>query len=132
MNENTIWEFLSGLSVGTVVAWIAVIIAIIGAICTATIKLYKVFTRYKELKDDSENRRQKLIEHEKILNDINQSVNEIREHMNEQQDVDVKVIRHMIIGTCETVLEAGHISESKLRSLEEITARLSPCTAMCM
>ena len=37
MNTNEVWDILSNLSIGTVVAWISVICAIIAAICTAAI-----------------------------------------------------------------------------------------------
>lgn len=35
MNTNEVWNVLSNLKIGTVVAWISVICAIIAAICAA-------------------------------------------------------------------------------------------------
>jgi len=53
-DTQSVWEFLSGIPIGTIVAWVIVICAIISALCAGTIKLYKIFTKYKEAKDKDE------------------------------------------------------------------------------
>ena len=73
-DTQSIWEFLSGIPIGTIVAWIIVICAIISALCAGTIKLYKIFTKYKEAKDKDE-KQQKVIEsHDETLKEILEEV----------------------------------------------------------
>lgn len=120
MDTKPVWDWLSGLQLGTVVAWILVISAIIAALCAGTIKLYKTFEKYKEAKDKDE-KQEKIIEsHENTLKEINSTLAKIQESLNEQKDVNLKQIRHTIVHTCEDALERGEISINKLRSLEEM------------
>lgn len=51
MDKNTAIEWMYNLRIGEVVAWTAVIIGICAGICALAIKLYKVFERYKGVKD---------------------------------------------------------------------------------
>lgn len=122
MDTQPIWDSLSGITIGQIVAWITVFLAIISALCTATIKLYKVFTKYKEMKD-KEKKQETIIEtHDKTLNEIKDSLQEIKQSLIEQKEVNLKQTRHTIVHTCEDCLEKGEISINKLRSLEEMYA----------
>lgn len=119
-DTQSIWEFLSGIPIGTIVAWIIVICAIISALCAGTIKLYKIFTKYKEAKDKDE-KQQKVIEsHDETLKEIEKSLMAIQKSLAEQKEVNLKQIRHTIVHTCEDALDKGEISINKLRSLEEM------------
>lgn len=119
-DTQSIWELLSGIPIGTIVAWITVISAIIATLCAGTIRLYKVFTRYKEAKDKDE-KQQKIIEsHDDTLREIEKSLSAIQKSLEEQKEVNMKQIRHTIVHTCEDALDKGEISINKLRSLEEM------------
>lgn len=120
MDTKSVWDLLSGISIGTVMAWIIVIFAIITALCTATIKLYKVFTKYKEMKDNDERQKEIIENHDNTLKDIENTLHEIKDSLDEQKEVNLKQIRHTIVHTCEEALERGEISINKLRSLEEM------------
>lgn len=120
MDTQSVWELLSDISVGTIVAWIIVICAIIAALCTGTIKLYKAFEKYKEVKDKNVEQEKIIREHEKTLNDISKSLQDIQKSLDEQKEVNLKQIRHTIVQTCEDALDRGEISINKLRSLEEM------------
>lgn len=120
MDAKSIWDLLSGISIGTFVAWIAVIGAIITALCTGTIKLYKVFTRYKDSKDKEQKQQEVIKGHEETLKVIEKSLKDIQDALVEQKDVNLKQIRYLIVNTCEEALEKGSISASKFRSLEEL------------
>lgn len=120
MDEQSVWEFLTNISVGTVMVWIIVIGTIITTICTGTIKLYKIFTKYKEMKDKEERQAQQIAGHENTLKKIERSLEDIQRSLDEQKEVNLKQIRHTIVGTCEEVLEKGEISINKLHSLEEM------------
>lgn len=120
MQTEPIWNMLAHISVGDLVAWILVILAIISAIAAGTVKLYKTFERYKKIKDEN-NEQSRLIEkHEEVLKDINTSLASISNSLEEQKEVNLKQIRHTIVHTCEEALEKEEISINKLRSLEEM------------
>lgn len=120
MGAENVLQLFSNLTVGTVLAWILGIGAIITGLCTATIKLYQLFSKYKKLKDEDIRQRDLLAEHEKILNDIKDSIQRIEDANQMQRDVDFKVIRHLIVGSCERALSHSHITESQLKDLEEM------------
>ena len=122
MDTQPILDSLSSFSVGRVVAWIVVIGTILSTLCAGTIKLYKVFTKYKDMKD-KEQKQETIIEtetHDKTLNEIKDSLQDIKNSLNEQKDVNLKQLRHTIVQTCEDCLEKGEISINRLRSLEEM------------
>lgn len=121
-DQEQIWEMLANISIGRVAAWIVVIGSIIVAICVATIKLYKVFEKYKGLKDKAA-KQEKIIEnHETTLKEIDASLQDIKSAFAEIRDVNLKQLRHVIVQTCETALERGWISCNELESLEEMYA----------
>lgn len=120
MDTQPVWDSLSGITIGQIVAWVTVTLAIISALCTATIKLYKVFTKYKEMKDKEEKQETIIENHDKTLNEIKNSLQEIKNSLVEQKEVNLKQTRHTIVHTCEDCLEKGEISINKLRSLEEM------------
>lgn len=120
MDTQSIWDLLSSIPIGTVVAWVVVICAIISALCAGTIKLYKAFEKYKEVKDKNE-KQEKIIEvHEKTIEEIGKALTGIKKSLDEQKEVNLKQIRHTIVHTCEDALDKGEISINKLRSLEEM------------
>lgn len=120
MDTQPVWDSLSSFSVGQVVAWIAVIGTISSALCAGTIKLYKVFTKYRDMKDKEEKQETIIETHDKTLNEIKDSLQEIKQSLIEQKEVNLKQTRHTIVHTCEDCLEKGEISINKLRSLEEM------------
>lgn len=120
MDTQSIWDLLSSIPIGTIVAWIVVICAIITVLCTGSIKLYKVFTKYKEMKDKDLKQTEVIINHDNTLREIEKSLQSINKSLKEQKEVNLKQIRHTIVHTCEEALEKGEISINKLRSLEEM------------
>ena len=120
MGTQSIWDLLSSIQIGQVVSWIIVIGTILAALCTGTIKIYKIFTRYKEAKDKDESQQRAIESHEKTLKDIETSLQNIQKALNEQKEVNLKQVRYTIVHTCEEALEKGEISINKLRSLEEM------------
>lgn len=120
MDTQSAWDSLYNFSVGQVLAWIVVSGTLVSAICAGTIKLYKIFTKYKNIKD-KERQQETIIEtHDKTLNEIKQSLQDIKDSLNEQKDVNLKQLRHTIVQTCEDCLEKKEISINRLRSLEEM------------
>lgn len=120
MDNQSAIDTLSSISVGQIIAWFSVISAIITAICTGTIKLYKVFAKYREAKDKNEKQEKVIESHETTLKEIDKTLQEIKKSLEEQKDVNLKQVRHTIVHTCEDALDRGEISINKLRSLEEM------------
>lgn len=120
MKTNEVWDILSNLSIGTVVAWISVICAIIAAICTAAIKLYNIFEKYKKSKDKTAKQEEVIAQHNEAFAEIRAQLKSISEALNEQKEVNLKQVRHTIVHTCEDALERGEMSTNKLQSLEEM------------
>lgn len=120
MDTQLVWDSLSSFSVGQVVAWIVVIGTISSALCAGTIKLYKVFTKYRDMKDKEQKQETIIGTHDKTLIEIKDSLQDIKNSLNEQKDVNLKQLRHIIVQTCEDCLEKGEISINRLRSLEEM------------
>lgn len=120
MDTKSVWDLLSSISIGTAIAWITVIFAIITFISTGTVKTYQLFEKYKKAKDENENQEAVIQSHDNTLKEIEKALLEIKDSLNEQKEVNLKQIRHTIVHTCEEALEKGEISINKLRSLEEM------------
>lgn len=120
MDTQSVWKLLSGISVGQIVAWIAVLATIITFLCTGTIKLYKIFTKYKETKDRDETQQALIEGHDETLREIQSALESIQESLEEQKEVNLKQVRYTIVHTCEEALDRDEISINKLRSLEEM------------
>ena len=117
---DSVWNFLSKIPVGTIVAWACVIITISTMVCTATVKVCKAFARYTKLKRENEEQKKLIQKLDDLLIEVNDSLKKIADSLDEQTQVNLKQIRHTIVHTCDDALEAGMISASKLRSLEEM------------
>ena len=131
MDTNSVWELLSSISIGTVVAWVTVICAIIGVICTGTIKLYKIFTKYKNVKDEENELRTNVANHEEQLieikqqleamnQNISQQFSDIKGTLNEQRGTKIKELRHSIPDSGERALSDGKITVRQWTSLHEM------------
>lgn len=120
MTQSAIWQLLSEISVGTLVAWISVICAIIVAVSTGTIKLYKIFVKYKAITDENDELKKLVMRHDKCLNNIEISLKSIQHALDDQKDVNLRQVRYTIVHTCDDALSAGEISASKFKSLEEM------------
>ena len=120
LETKEIWSFLSGIPIGTVIAWIIVISTIASTLCAGTIKLYKLFIKYKEAQDKDEKQQKIIDSHDDTLKEICKCLEDIKASLEEQKDVNLKQLRHTIVHTCEDSLEKGEISINKLQSLEEM------------
>lgn len=120
MDTKSVWDLLSSITLGTVIAWITVVFAIAAFFCTGAIKVYELFTKYKEAKDKNEKQETVIENHDSTLKEIEKTLLEIKNSLDEQKEVNLKQVRHTIVHTCEEALEKGEISINKLRSLEEM------------
>lgn len=115
-----VWGMLFNLTIGQVVAWVAVIAAIIAGIVAATIKLYKAFSKVKALKDADIDKTETLKKHDEMMDKICDRLDCIQKALDEQKDVNLKQVRYQIVHTCDDALDAGFITAGRLKSLEEL------------
>lgn len=120
MDSNSVWSVLSNIPIGIIVTWVVSIASIIAVICVGIIKLYKVFTKYSQLKRENEDQKALIQKHDTVLIEVNELLQGITTSLNEQKQVSLKQIRHMIIHICDDAIAAERISAGKLRLLEEL------------
>lgn len=117
---SSIWELLGSIPVGTVAAWVAVLIAIVSAICAGVLKLYKVFLKYKEAKDKSEANDKAIHEYGEVLKEVRESLSRLEVKFKEQEEVNLKQLRRDIVHICDEAIAVNRISAGKLKLLEEL------------
>jgi len=120
MDTKSVWDFLSGISIGTIIAWIAVIGAIITFLCTGTVKLYKWFTKYKEMKDENERFKNTLQGNSEKIDEMCETINKIYDEFEAQKQINYKQVRHSIVRTCDEAIRTERISANKYKSLMEM------------
>ena len=120
MNIERIIEVLGQVPLGKVIVWCLAICSIVVAIYKAATKLYGIFAKYKNLQTENEKQKNTIVEHDKAIDSVIQSLDEIKRSLNEQKDVNLKQIRYTIVHTCDDAIYAGYITAGKLRSLEEL------------
>ena len=113
MNQQQALDALSQIPVGTIIAWGAILISIIGVISTAVVKLYKVFTLHRDKKDKDQATQERLQKHDQQLANIDKSLKAIYSAMK-------KSIRHDLVLSCEAAIDAREIKAGQLRALEEL------------
>ena len=110
-------EVVNNIKLGDVISWIAFIVGVIGLIIGITIKLYKIFEKYKKTKDKAAEQEQIIQRHEDALNAVNLTLQELNKKQDVQLQVMLKQISHEIVMSCETALTDGSISFDGLESL---------------
>lgn len=111
---------LSSIPVGTIVAWLLVIAGIITAIVTATIKLYKAFEMTHKLKEENDEFRKMVLDHDEKLKIIAEKVNQIKDSIDDQEKSELKKLRYSLVRAGEEYVSTNQITIRQLRSLEEM------------
>ena len=117
---DSAWEAVSQLSIGTIVAWVIFIAAIIGGISALTVKLYKVFEKYKGYQDTNKKIMDMLQSHESTIVDIKNALIEVRDARTVQNNIMKKQIGHSIVVTAEKCIAEGKITFSEMKSIMEL------------
>ena len=120
METNSIWQLLSGFTVGSVIAWIIVIGTIITVLCAGTIKLFKFFTKINELKEKNEAQRERIEQHDETLKNIQETLNQMMKVLNDQNEINFDQMKYTISHGCTVALAKGEISAECYKSLEEM------------
>lgn len=127
MDTKSVWELLSEIPIGTIVAWVIVLATIIGAICTGTIKLYKLFTKYREIKDENKEVKEAVKRHDEQFETIkqetqilNDKLDNVIDTLNAQNEQSLVELRHSIVRAAEEAILDGKISIRKYKALHEM------------
>ena len=120
MNTENIWEILSELPIGTIIALIIVFATIVGVVCGGVMKLFQLFTKVKDKKDEYEDLRETIHKHDDRIDDIQKKIDDII-HILEKQNDDKRIeMRHSIVRAGEEALSEGKISVRKWKALHEM------------
>ena len=120
MEVTSIWQMLSDIKIGTLIAWTIVIIAIFTTVTRGIKNVYAFISKYKEMKEMNEKQSKTLDEHEKNFAEIKDSLAKISKSLDEQKTINLKYTRHVLVDGCCTAIIAGNIQNEQLASLEEI------------
>lgn len=120
MTTQGITEMLSSISIGTILAWIAVLSGVVSAIGAIFIKIYKVFDKARSLKDTHDKLHEVVDQHSSHFEKIFERLGKIEDSLNEQHEASIRKMRHTIIKTCEEALMTGSISIRRYKSVCEL------------
>ena len=120
METSDVIRTLSSIPIGTIIAWGTVIVGIITAIITVTIKLYKIFDKTHKMKEENLEFRQMVKKHEEQLGQINEKLSSIQENLSKRDEIDLKNMRYQIVRAGEEYVSVGQVTIRQLRSLEEL------------
>ena len=120
MNANDVTETLLQIPVGTYIAWICVIFAIISALVGGIVYMYKMFSKYRAVKDEDDSFKELVKKHDRQLEQILAKLDAINETLEEKKVSDLKKLRHSIVRAGEEAIDNECISIRRLKSLEEL------------
>lgn len=120
METKDVIQTLSSIPIGTIIAWVTVIVGIITAIVTGTIKLYKAFEKTHEMKEENLEFRKMVKDHDEQLKLINDKLSCIQDNLTKRDKADLKSMRYSIVRAGEEYVSMGKITIRQLRALEEL------------
>lgn len=120
METTDVIQTLSSIPIGTIIAWVTVIVGIITAIVTGTIKLYKAFEKTHEMKEENLEFRKMVKDHDEQLKIINDKLSCIQDNLTKRDKADLKSMRYSIVRAGEEYVSMGKITIRQLRALEEL------------
>lgn len=131
MDTETILNWLSNISVGTIIA-VVTAIGIVGAsIWKVVSMIIHLHNSYTEIREERDQLRQKVEDHGRELGDIKgqfasaiegitQQLSEIKSALDEQRETKIKELRHQITVAAEMALANGTMTVREWTSLHEM------------
>ena len=120
MDSQNIIQQLSAIPVGTIIAWMTVLASIIGVVSTGTIRLYKIFEKAHETKEENEEFRKLVKDHEEEIKTIKEILLNIQNKLDENDKLELKNLRHKIVRAAEEYIANDKITIRQLKALEEL------------
>lgn len=116
----TIWNFLSSISTADFLGMLLAIGTVLGVTAGLTVKLYKLFDKTRRIQEENSEYKQLVQTHDGAIEEIQQTLMEIKQINEMQNEVNLKQIRHSIVRASEEAISDGSISANRLQSLEEL------------
>lgn len=121
---NDVIIALSTVSAGTVLKWILICGAIIGAIVTASVKCYKMFEKVRQYENKRDEHEEFIKQTKEDLSDLKAKYIELTDFVKttreESNRIDQIKLRHSIVRSCEEAINNGTITFDALRSIDEL------------
>lgn len=104
MYQDDIMNIISSISIGTFVSWVIVISSLVSLIGAGFIKLYKLFEKAQNVKEENDYLK-KMVEsdHDK-LNIISAQLQDISNKLDKNEEATLKSLRHTIVTAAEKQL----------------------------
>lgn len=122
MTQSDVLSFLSSVSVGTIVAWVVVISAIVTTVLSLLKKLYGSFKKAYLKQEAEESLREKVKSHDSKLAAISDQLVVIAASLDRQEQSELKRLRHSIVRACEEALNKGSMTVREYASVAELYA----------
>lgn len=117
---NAANDWFANLTVGEVIAWGAAIAGIIGGVVTITIRLYKVFGKYRDMQEEKESLYKRLDNFDQTQKKIVEKIDEMQTSINNQSEINYKQLKFFIVQGCTEAIRDGFITAERLKALEEM------------
>lgn len=120
MGTESVWEVLSQIPIGVLIAWIIVFGIIVGVIYAGVVKLFHLFVNIKKKKDEFEELKDDMHEYIERVDKLEGKIDNVI-HILEKQNDDKRIeMRHSIVRAGEEALSEGKISIRKWKALHEM------------
>ena len=93
---------------------------VLGVTAGLTVKLYKLSDKTRRIQEENAEYKQLVQTHDDAIEEIQQTLMEIKQINEMQNEVNLKQIRHSIVRASEEAISDGSISANRLQSLEEL------------
>ena len=120
MENTTIWSLLASICAADLGQLLAAMGALLAATVGITVKLYRLAEKAHLVKKENAAYRQLVQSHDGAILEIQQALLEIRTFNQQQNEVNLRQIRHAIVRASEEAMADGYISANRLKSLEEL------------
>ena len=131
VGTESIWDKLSEIPVGVLIAWIVVIGVIGGVIFAGVVKMFQLFAKIKEKKDEYDKLQIDISRHDERMDNMEKKFNERIDSMEKKLDDVINILikqneekriemRHSIVRAGEEAIAEGKISIRKWRALHEM------------
>lgn len=116
----TIWSLLSSISTADFLRFLLAVGAILASTAGLAVKLYKLFDKTRRIQEENAEYKQLVQAHSDAIGEIEQTLLEIKQLNERQNEVNLKQIRHSIVRASEEAISDGFISANRLKALEEL------------
>lgn len=131
MDAETILNWLSDLSVGTIIAVVSTVGIVGVGIWKVVSMIIHLYNSYTEVGDERDQLKQKVEDHDREIDDlkgqfagaikgITQQLSEIKSALDEQRETKIKELRHQITVAAEAALANTTMTVREWTSLHEI------------